>query len=243
MSIIYEPKGRAREYSALAANLYRGCSHGCRYCYVPTITYQTPEEFHSNPTPRTNILEQLKKDTTKFTGRGPVLLCFTCDPYQPIEERYGITRAAIQILHSADIPVTILTKGGRRAERDFSLLGPRDSVGASLTFINKHDSLEWEPYAALPQERIDMLKHAKEQGLRTWASIEPVIDPEQSLALIRETAQFVDIFKVGKLNHHPLAEKIDWRDFGLKAVKLLRELNKPFYIKRDLRAYLTNQVP
>ena len=45
MSIIYQPKGKAREYSPLAANLYLGCNHGCKYCYAPSIRFQTRQDF------------------------------------------------------------------------------------------------------------------------------------------------------------------------------------------------------
>jgi len=234
MPAIYVPRGKAGEYAPLAANLYKGCSHGCKYCYAPACTYQEREQF-LKAIPRAKILEQLWTDIKKPIPRQPVLLSFTSDPYQPIEDDYKITRKAIQILHHGNFPVIILTKGGRRAERDFNLLRPDDQVGATLTFINDSDSLTWEPGAALPKERLAMLKHAKEHGLRTWASIEPVIDPEQSLELIRVSAPYVDEFKVGKLNHHPLAKEIDWHKFGQQAVQLLKNLNKPHYIKRDLQ--------
>ena len=49
MSIIYEPRGKAREYSELAANLYTGCSHGCRYCYCPAILRKKIDEWAANP--------------------------------------------------------------------------------------------------------------------------------------------------------------------------------------------------
>jgi len=76
-------------------------------------------------------------------------------------------------------------------------------------------------------------------GLWTWASLEPVIDPEQTLELIRATAEYVDLYKVGKLNHRPEARDIDWRDFVERVVGLLDELGKERYIKVDLRRYLS----
>ena len=72
----------------------------------------------------------------------------------------------------------------------------------------------------------------------TWVSLEPVLEPAASLEIIRETAPYVNLFKVGKLNYHPMARSIDWRAFGLAAIALLESLGKPYYIKKDLAAYL-----
>jgi len=237
--IIYQPKGRAREYCKLAANLYRGCGHGCKYCYAPDATFTDREKFYREPAPRNNVIEQLAKDAAsgEFAGQS-VLLCFTCDPYQPINDHYDLAGQAIRHLKANGIQVEILTKGGLRAERDLHLLDSGDKIAATLTFVNPADSLEWEPGAALPEERFKLLEKAHGLGIQTWASLEPVIDPEQSLEIIRRTHEFVDLYKVGVLNHHPLAKTIDWRDFGLRAVDLLENLGCRYYIKDDLRKHL-----
>jgi len=238
--IIYEPAGRAREYAPLAANLYRGCGHGCVYCYAPAALRMDKAEFYMKPSARANVLRELEKDCVRLEGKEtrPVLLSFTSDPYQPLDEELEITREAIKLLKKYGLKVVILTKGGKRAERDFDLLDSGDFVGASLTFTNTDDSKNWEPHAALPEERIEMLRNAKIVGIQTWASLEPVIYPEQSLELIRITHEFVDLYKVGTLNHHPYAKKIDWKNFAERAIATLKEYGVKFYIKKDLRKYL-----
>lgn len=68
MSIIYEPRGKAKEYSDLAVNLYTGCSHACRYCYCPGIVRKKLDEWSANPKPRLNILRLLENDAKKLKG-------------------------------------------------------------------------------------------------------------------------------------------------------------------------------
>ena len=83
-----------------------------------------------------------------------------------------------------------------------------------------------------------MTSSINSRGIRTWVSLEPVIDPEQSIELIKQTHEFVDLYKVGKLNHDPLADTIDWRRFGWDAKGLLESLKKAHYIKQGLRALM-----
>jgi hypothetical protein len=76
---------------------------------------------------------------------------------------------------------------------------------------------------------------AKEAGIHTWVSFEPVLDPEAVYRLLDQTSEFVDFYKVGKLNYHPLAQEIDWRRFMGEMEERLSRLGKPYYLKKDLR--------
>jgi DNA repair photolyase len=197
------------------------------------------DEFHRQSVERPGILEALERDAAKIAGDPRrVLLCFTTDPYQ-VGGNHLTTRQAIKILHRHDLGVEILTKGGG-AVLDFDLLGPKDRVGATLTFSNFEDSVIVEPHAAVWQRRIGMLRMAKNAGLQTFASMEPVIRPEQTLALIEMTSPFVDFFKVGKWNHSAEANRIDWKRFGVNAVELLERLGKKYLIKADLASEIGN---
>jgi len=91
---------------------------------------------------------------------------------------------------------------------------------------------QWEPGAALPLDRITSLTEAHSLGIQTWASLEPVIDPKQSLEIILATASFADHFKIGKWNHDPAANQIDWKSFGKAAVALCERLGKKYYLKK-----------
>jgi len=241
MSVIYEPKGRAKEYSLLAANLYTGCAHGCKYCWAPGVLRKNADTFRTVITPRKDLLGLVIADAARLACTNKrVLLCFTCDPYQPLDDTLQLTRRVILILKKHSIPIQVLTKGGMRAARDFDLYDKYDAFATTMTFLDPALSAEWEPGAALPAERIDAIKTAKEKGLQTWVSLEPVIDSAQSLEIIKQTHEVGDHYKSGKWNHDARAKKIDWRAFGKMAISLCEEYGKTYYVKRDLARYLNN---
>jgi DNA repair photolyase len=213
MKVIYEPAGAAREYSPLAANLYRGCPHGCLYCYAPGCLRMRDEEFHGHPAVRAGVLDALRSDARSMHGDPrPVLLCFTCDPYEPLEEVHHLTRQAIRILAAADLRPRILTKNGRLAMPDMQALAAAGAdFGVSLSWDDEERRCEWEPGAGTLADRHAALAAAEAAGCRTWVSVEPVIDPDQALLVIERVAGHVDALMVGKINHSPEAEKaVDW---------------------------------
>jgi len=237
-SLIYEPRGKAREYAALACNVYRGCDHGCLYCYAPAATRRDRESFHRVTTRGPAFLKKLEREAAIVAAVGTaerVLLCFTCDPYCRRDATEKVTREAIKILHAAGLSVQVLTKGGRRALRDLDLFGPGDAFATTLTWLNDGDSAMWEPGAELPQERIETIEQFHAAGIPTWVSLEPVLDPAIALLIIEETAKCVDLFKIGRWNYDARANAIDWGQFGRDAVNLCESLGNAYYIKNDLR--------
>ena len=233
MQAIYKPTGRAREYAEWAVNLYSSCTHRCVYCYAPAVLHVDREAFGAECVERPGILSKLRHDAELLAGSTePVLLCFSCDPYQP---GATITREALSILREFDVPFTVLTKG-YMAWKDFDLYTPgRDSFGVSLTLLMEADSAKWEPHADWPSHRAFALTQARGMGIRTWVSLEPVIDPAQTLRLIDLTHSYVDHYKVGKLNYHPHAATTDWLKFRVDVTALLDSYGCDYYIKQDLR--------
>ncbi|MDL2315496.1 hypothetical protein LJC59_00235 [Desulfovibrio sp. OttesenSCG-928-A18] len=241
MPAIYEPRGKAFEYSPLALNLYKGCAHACAYCFAPSATFTERAKFSQKSyiRPRPGILGELEKDAQKFSGdQREILLSFTSDPYQPCEEKHGITRKALEILKANSLRPTILTKAGVLAQRDFDILStiPGAAFAVTLTSDSEVESAEWEPQAGKPCERIDSLKKAHEAGIKTWVSFEPVINPDAALRLVEQIYPFVDLFKVGKLNYHAHSKTIDWPAFRESITTLLDKIGKPYIIKKDLLA-------
>lgn len=242
MSIIYEPKGKALEYSPLAANLYKGCAHACKYCFAPKATFTDHNIFSSAEyiRARPKIMEQLEKDAIKLAGdKRPILLSFTSDLYQPINDKLKLSRLALHIFNRYDLTATILTKAGTRACVDFDLLSKNanNTFAVTLTTDNPVQSLFWEPGAALPEERIKSLRIAKQAGIKTWVSFEPVINPAAVIRLIEKTHTFVSLYKIGKLNYHAYAKTIDWALFLKNVEAALDKYGCARYIKKDLEAY------
>lgn len=235
MSLIVEPKGKAREYSPLALSVYtRGCDHGCRYCYCRNIF-----GINWGDVPRPRNLSGLEFEAASASRQ--VLLSFVSDPYCRAEAVHRNTRKALSVLHRERCSVAILTKGGRRCLDDLHTFQKwpdgRIKVGATLTFATDKRSVEWEPGAALPSDRVDALRELHAAGVHTWASIEPVIDPVESLAIIAASIPYTDAYKVGKWSHDKRALEIDWASFGMAAVKMIRSAGRRLYIKVDLRPY------
>lgn len=242
MRIIYEPRGRAKEYAALALNLYTGCNHGCKYCYVKQFFNKDTNIFENKIVVKQDILKKVEKDCIELSQTGQVdriLLCFMCDPYQPIDEDLKITRKVLELFKKYNIRFQVLTKGGSRAERDFDLYKKGDAFATTLTFLSDEDSLHFEPNAQTPENRIGTIIKAKNLGIETWVSLEPVIYTEQSLDIIDITYSFVDKYKVGKINHFKhLEERTDWHLFVNQAINRLKKYKKNYYIKKDLAVYI-----
>ena len=244
-SIIYAPKGQAGEYAPLAANPYRGCGCCCAYCYVPLVLKMDRGEFNRGAVPRPGFLAALCRDAEKYQAAGiqeQVMLSFTTDPYNPSDT--SLTRPTLEILQAHGMGICTLTKGGLRATADIDLFRPdRDAFACTLTSLDDAFSQKWERGAALPADRIAALRRFHERGIFTWASLEPTLDVEASLQIIRETHLFVDLFKIGRVNYLPMTRTTDWRDYTLRIVDLCQSLQARHYIKRDLQPFLPDGYP
>lgn len=239
-SIIYAPSGQAGEYAALATNPYRGCGNGCAYCYVPGVVKIQRKEFDAGAVPRENFLLKLEKEARKYQQAGiteQVMLAFTTDPYHPGDTI--LTREVLRTLQNYGMGICTLTKGGSRALRDIDLFRPnRDAFASTLTSLDERFSRKWERHAALPIDRIATLRKFHECGIFTWVSLEPTLDVNSSLQIVRETHEFVDLFKIGRANYLPMTNTTDWRDYTLRMIELCQRLSVRHYIKHDLQSYL-----
>lgn len=241
MSIIYRPTGMAREYSPFACNLYIGCSHRCKYCYAPHTLQKKECDYFGKPYPRKDILKFLEADLKKNVYTEQILLSFVGDCYCDNQDDSSTTRDALTFLNQYRAPVALLSKGGKKLLRDidvFKSFGDQISVGCTLTFFDETKSKEWEPYASTPLDRLETLKILHEGGIKTFASFEPTIEPEESLKLIKKTLEdnSVDHYKIGKINNYKSTDKWqDWEKYLEDCVSLLRPSGKQVYYKFCLR--------
>ena len=223
MKPIYAPKGKAKEYGDYAVNIYTGCPHRCYYCFAPNVLRRDREQFYSCVAPRTGIVDATAKqlEREQITGN-TIHLCFTCDPY-PTGYDTTPTREIIKLLKDAGNHVQILTKGD--GSRDFDLLDGYDWYGIT------YDGATHGIYE--PSDRLADLYSAKQLGIKTWVSFEPVVDAGKVLECIENCHDIIDKVKIGKLNYYP--SKIDWKEFGEKAEELCKSLGLDYYIKDSLR--------
>lgn len=196
MKPIYVPKGAAKEYGDYALNIYTGCPHRCYYCFAPSVLRRDREKFHSCVFPRDGIIEETRKQIEREGIIGKTIhLCFTCDPY-PTGCDTTVTREIIKIIKESGNHVQILTKGN--GERDFDLLGGKDWYGVTISGANKNE----EPMAESMFKRLTGIMKAKNNGIKTWVSFEPVVRPEIVFSVIKLHSNCMDKVKIGKLNYY-----------------------------------------
>lgn len=220
-------------YCPLAINIYDSCPHGCTYCYARSMAERFGKPWGSVTSARPGIVEAVRKQLTGMRGQGQkIMLCFTCDPY-PMGCDTTATREIIKAIKESGNHVQILTKGDSESKRDFDLLDHNDSFG--ITFSGGEDVDE--PGAATSYERFCNLLAAKDAGISTWVSCEPVLNPHAVIDCIKEiTCQYpnaVGLWRIGKLNHRK--NDINWKRFGLYVEDVCQRLGVEYYIKEDLR--------
>lgn len=239
-SYIYAPKGEAGEYAPLAANPYRGCGHRCAYCYVPRILRMDRREFDGGAAERPNFITHLVKDAGKYQAVGcreQVMLSFTSDPYHPGDTH--LTRQSLEVLQAHGLGICTLTKGGSRALRDIDLFrSKRDAFASTLTSLDEEFARKWERGAASPADRVATLRKFHDRGIFTWVSLEPTLDVESSLQIVRTIHPFVDLFKIGRANYLPMTKTTDWKHYTLRMIDLCQKLEVRHYIKCDLQPFL-----
>ena len=165
-------------------NPYRGCEHGCIYCFArPTHAYHDLSpgvDFESRLFVKPTAAQLLHAVLSRpgYECR-PIAMGTNTDPYQPIEERWRITRSVVELLVETRHPFTITTKSDR-VLRDIDLLKPAAdlriaSVAISVTSLDPRIARTMEPRAPQPRKRLAAVKALNEAGIPCYVAIAPVV--------------------------------------------------------------------
>ncbi len=155
-------------------NPYRGCGHGCVYCYSPAVIRET-REWGTFVDVKVNIPNVLAKELGR-KREGIIWLGSVCDAYQPAEERFALTRKCLRQLLRVDWSISLLTKSSLSA-RDFDLMADFSDFDLGYSITSDDDSLrrKMEPGASSVDERLEAMARASDRGLDPWAFIAPII--------------------------------------------------------------------
>ena len=184
-----------------SVNPYRGCEHGCAYCFArPSHAYLDLSpglDFETRLFAKTNAAEVLHAELARpGYVPAPIALGINTDGWQPIERRHGISRACLEVLLAARHPVSIVTKGSA-LRRDLDLLAALAREGlvqvhVSVTTLDNGLSARLEPRAAAPHARLRLIAALREAGVPVGVLVAPVIPAitdeylERILAAARE---------------------------------------------------------
>jgi len=195
-------------------NPYTGCQHGCSYCYARFMKRVTGhrEPWGEFVDVKINAPDLLREEIKK-KKRGKVWVSGVCDPYQPLEEKYRLTRQCLEILVRNYWPVVIQTRSPL-VLRDIDIIkGGQDfEVGFSVTTADDSIRKLFEPGAPPVAERIQALDELHKAGIRTYAMIAPVLPGAEGLAELLKGK--IDYVLIDRMNYH----YADWvyRKYGLE---------------------------
>jgi DNA repair photolyase len=184
----------------LSINPYRGCEHGCSYCYArPSHSYlglSPGLDFETRLIAKRGLQERLIHELASPRYRPGLMAVGTItDAYQPLERELGLTRGVLQVLHDCRHPMAIVTKGSG-IERDIDLLAGMASHGlagvyVSVTTLDAELARRMEPRAAAPWRRLQTIRRLADAGIPVGVSVSPQIpfindDMEQVLEAARD---------------------------------------------------------
>jgi DNA repair photolyase len=195
-------------------NPYVGCQHNCVYCYAHFMKRFTghKEPWGQFVDVKLNAPELLKREITRKRP-DRVWVSGVCDPYQPLEGKYKLTRQCLEILAEHDWPVTVQTRSPM-CLRDLDVLktGKHFEVGLSITTADDGMRKLFEPNAPSINERVKALGELHQAGIRTYAMIAPILPHAESLATM--LADKVDYVRLDRMNYH-YADRV-YRQNGLE---------------------------
>jgi DNA repair photolyase len=171
-------------YFGKSINPYRGCEHGCIYCYArPTHSYLNLSpglDFETKIIAKRNGVALLREEMARRSYRPELIAIGTAtDCYQPVERELRLTRGVIEVMHETHHPFALVTKSSG-VERDLDLIAPMAHRGlaavyVTITTLNAELARTLEPRAAAPHRRLRVLRTLAEHGVPCGVSLAPQI--------------------------------------------------------------------
>ncbi len=198
-------------------NPYIGCQHGCTYCYARFMKRFTghKEPWGKFVDVKINAPDLLQRDIGKMPP-GRVWVSGVCDPYQPLEKTYELTKKCLEILVRHDWPITIQTKSSL-VLRDVNLFRGTDKIEVGLSVTTGDEGVRqlFKPGAPPIKERIKALDELHLAGIRTFAMVAPILPKAEELATTLRGK--VDYVLIDRMNYH----YGDWvyREHNLESAK------------------------
>ncbi|WP_417597589.1 PA0069 family radical SAM protein [Pararhodobacter oceanensis] len=229
-----------------AVNPYRGCEHGCIYCYArPTHAYlglSPGLDFETRLVARPDAAQVLARELGRKSYRvAPLALGSNTDPWQPIEAQHRITRGLLEVLRDWRHPLTITTRSAL-IERDLDILSEMAAlglveVGISLTTLDARLARAMEPRAPTPARRLAMISALAAAGIPVRLMMAPVIpgltdhEIEPIMQAAREAGAQVAWWSLLRLPHEVSALFQDWLEehrpgHAAKVMARLREMRE-----------------
>jgi DNA repair photolyase len=183
-------------------NPYTGCQHNCSYCYAHFMKRFTghKEPWGQFVDVKANAPDLLKQEITRKKP-GRVWMSGVCDPYQPLEARYKLSRQCLEILVENGWPVTVQTRSPL-VVRDLDILRQGKDLEAGLSITTADDGIRklFEPAASPIQARIEALGALHRAGIRTYAMIAPILPGAELLPELLDG--IVDHVLMDRMNYH-----------------------------------------
>ncbi|MFW6040677.1 MAG: radical SAM protein [Thermoplasmatota archaeon] len=220
--------------SDYSINPYRGCIHGCSYCYAPFVIREE-RDWGEFVDVKRNIANVLVKELKKL-DKGTVRIGSVTDPYQIVEENYELTRMCLHQLKKKNFPVILQTKSNL-VTRDIDIFSEIDiDVGLTITSLDDNFKRMYENNSPSVNDRLKAVEELIENRISTWVFIGPLIpyenDDYESLMELKETLDSLGVKEIyiDKLN---MRDGI-WKKFEkILDDRRLERLRKIFFGKED----------
>ncbi len=208
-------------------NPYIGCEHGCTYCYARSMRRFTShkEEWGKFVDVKVNAASLLQREIKKKRP-GIVWISGVCDPYQPLEKEYELTKRCLEILLTHGWPVTVQTKSPL-VLRDVESLRKFDKVEVGLTITTADENIRkiFEPNSPTVEQRIETLEKLHSAGVKTFAMIAPLLPKTEGLAT--QLSGKADCVLIDKMNYH-------YADQAYNRHRLEYAMTKNFFTRKKI---------